>query len=264
VAQDEGVEVSTGTSTSISIERVFSYRLAEPYGKCLPTDISKIDFSQNDVLKFMYDDYIDGSYYQPIHKSIWLGPQWNWTLVYNQYFCLKMCYQKYLYSQCGCYDITIPFTPKKLSTYLENACTKSSEIECLRNRLHLFYNNENLFGPCYVKCPIECDHIEYQLEIFTSTYPTEWYANVLATNPKFNKIINRYFDVYNKTSISYVGNFASLRNAVARVNVFYRDLSFIQIDESPAMTFDLFLGALGGNLGLFLGKRKLFSSTSLY
>jgi hypothetical protein len=38
------------------------------------------------------------------------------------------------------------------------------------------------------------------------------------------------------------------------VNVYYDDLSYYLIDESPAMTFDLFLGSVGGNLGLFLGE----------
>jgi hypothetical protein len=44
-----------------------------------------------------------------------------------------------------------------------------------------------------------------------------------------------------------------MRNAVARVNIYYADLSFYEVDESAAMTSDTYLGSIGGTLGLFLG-----------
>jgi hypothetical protein len=47
-----------------------------------------------------------------------------------------------------------------------------------------------------------------------------------------------------------------LKNAVARVNVYYEDLRYTEVDETPALTVSLLLGTLGGNIGLFLGKNS--------
>jgi hypothetical protein len=87
----------------------------------------------------------------------------------------------------------------------------------------------------------------------TSNYPTEWYAAVLANSPGFNTLVNRYFSDYAKQNVTYIGNFSELQKAIAKVNVYYDDLSFNQVDERPAMTFDTFLGTVGGSLALFLG-----------
>jgi hypothetical protein len=164
-----------------------------------------------------------------------------------------MCFQKYLFERCGCYDITIPFTPKNEDYYVSNACISGTQLKCKNAKEYNFYSQQSLFGECYNDCPIECEQIKYDLKISTSTYPTEWYANLLASSTGFNTVINRYFNGYGKQNISYVGNFTQLRNAVAKLNVYYDDLSFAAVEDSPEMTFDVFLGIVGGNMGLFLG-----------
>jgi amiloride-sensitive sodium channel subunit delta len=253
MGQDVGIDVATGLNTNIAVQRTFTTHLSAPHGNCLPTDIAKINWNQNDVLKFMYDNYIDGSYYKPTNYSSWTTERWHWTLTYSQFFCLKMCFMKYLYENCKCYDIKVPLTPKNQDRYLERACVRGNEVDCMREKQRRFYSNAELFGPCYAKCPIECERIKYDLRVHTSTYPTEWYAELLNNSTAFNETINLYFDSINMTQISYAGNYEGLRSSVARINVYYEDLSYVSINETPAMTFDLFLGSLGGNMGLFLG-----------
>jgi hypothetical protein len=256
IALEQGIDVATGLNTNIAVIRTTLTHLAKPYGPCLPIDIDKITWTQNVHLKFMYDNYIDGSYfiglpnpYAPTQATV----NWNWTVIYSQFICLKLCYQKYLFEQCGCYDITIPMTPKNMVTYIASACTNGTQIGCLNAREQIFYSNSSLFGACYQNCPLECEQIEYDLKVTTSTYPTEWYGALLAQDSGFNAVVNRYFNSYGKVNITYAGNYTELKNAVAKINVYYDDLSFSQIDESPAMTFDVFLGLVGGNLALFLG-----------
>jgi hypothetical protein len=259
IAQEVGIEIATGHSTNIAVQRTVSSHLPAPYGDCLPnTDdeiATKINWTRNSVLKFMYDHYIDGSYYAflPNPETGHVGPKWNWTLTYNQFFCLKMCFQKYLYEQCGCYDITVPFTPKNKQTYVSKACISGVQLNCKSEKQRYFYSEQSLFGDCYANCPIECEQIKYDLKISSSSYPTQWYAAQLATDQRFNTVVNRYFNQYGKENITYVGNFSDLKNAVAKLNVYYDDLSYTKIDETPAMTFDIFLGSVGGNMGLFLG-----------
>jgi hypothetical protein len=255
IAQEVGIDCATGLVTNIAVQRTFSTHLALPYGPCLPTDISQINWNKNSILKFMYNNYFDGTYYSFLPNPVtgYVGANWNWTLTYSQFFCLKMCFQKYLFEQCGCYDITIPFTPKNQATYIANACISGTQLKCKSTKEYYFYSQYSLFGECYDKCPIECEQVSYNLKISTSTYPTEWYAAVLASATNFNTVINRYFNGYGKQNITYVGNYSELKNSIAKINVFYDDLAFGQVDETPAMSFDILLGIVGGNLALFLG-----------
>jgi hypothetical protein len=63
--------------------------------------------------------------------------------------------------------------------------------------------------------------------------------------------------VVNIPEINYNNDYASLKNSVARVNVFYEDLRYTVVDESPAITTVSLLGTIGGNVGLFLGKLEI-------
>jgi hypothetical protein len=260
IAQEVGIDVATGLATNIVVRKTESTFLGAPYSICLPTDINKIDWTKNSVLQFMYDNYIDGSYYAFLPNPVTniAAPNWKWTLTYSQFFCLKMCFQRYLFAQCGCYDITIPFTPKHKVDYTDNACISRTQLKCKDSKEYQFFSVHDLFGECYTSCPIECDQIKYDLKISTSSYPTEWYADQLAVNPAFNTLVNRYFTDYGVQNVTYVSNFTELQKAIAKVNVFYDDLSFTKTDEIPAMTFDMFLGTIGGSFALFLGNLKIF------
>jgi hypothetical protein len=255
IARETGIEVATGMNTNIQVKRTVMTHLGSPYDLCLPLDATQINWNQNAHLQFMYKNYIDGTYYAglPNPYTNVNTANWNWTQIYSQFFCLKMCFQKYIWEQCGCYDIVIPMTPKNQANYSANACASGTQISCLNNQEQIFYSDASLFGQCYTDCPFECYQIQYDLKVTTSLYPTEWYANVLASSPEFNAVTNRYFNAFGKANITYVGNYTALKNSVAKVNVYYDDLTFYQIDETPAMTFDTFLGTAGGTLGLFLG-----------
>jgi hypothetical protein len=106
---------------------------------------------------------------------------------------------------------------------------------------------------CYQNCPVECTEIRYDLTVSASTYPTEWYAQILTNNTKFNSVINAYFTLVNIPFINYTDNFLELKNSIACVNVYYEDLRYTEIDDSQAMDIISLLGIIGGNLGLFLG-----------
>ncbi len=148
----------------------------------------------------------------------------------------------------------MPQTPAVTEKYAQKACANVSEIACLENTESLFYEDADLVGECYIMCPVECVEIKYDMTVSASSFPTEWHAGVLTRNAKFNKLINMYFDWINLTTINYTNDYASLKNAVARVNVYYEDLRYTVVDESPAITVASLLGTIGGNIGLFLGK----------
>jgi hypothetical protein len=155
----------------------------------------------------------------------------------------------------GCYDLSLPKTPVVYDEYIKLACVNESQISCLRSYEIIFYKNASLVGKCYNLCPIECTEVQYDLAISSSTFPTEWYAQVLSNNTKFKRVINTYFKEAGVSSINYTDDYAGLKNTMARVNVFYAGLRYTQMKDSAAMTIDSLLGTMGGNLVLFLGKK---------
>lgn len=149
--------------------------------------------------------------------------------------------------------------------YAENACVNTSQIDCYSDAEQLFYSSSNLTGVCYVshwslsikfmtnwtikkeKCPIECNEVRYELKTSLSTYPSEWYASLLMKNRDFNSLINMFFQPIGVPYINY-SNYDTLVKTIARVNLFYEDMSYTQMDESPAMTFDTFLVSAASSL----------------
>jgi hypothetical protein len=104
IPEDIGIDVATGLSTNIGIKRTFTYHLPYPYTNCLPTDITKIDWTQNDFLQFMNDNFVKGQYYWTARGWPPGGDwTWNWTVSYSQSICVKLCFQMYLFKNCGKY-----------------------------------------------------------------------------------------------------------------------------------------------------------------
>jgi hypothetical protein len=229
---DYGVKVSTGQATDIVVKREFTNHLPAPYGPCLSNDITQVDWTRNDVLKFMKANFIDGNYYDNQGKS-----SWNITLQYSQYVCLKMCYQKLLFSMCACLDLTIVKSQKLVGYYAAMACANSTQIACMYTAKGTLYGSANMLSDCYDKCPIECNEINYELSTHTSLYPTVWYASVMTgNNSAFSTVFSAAFATAGVPNINYTNNYAGLMNSIAHVNVFYENLLYSQIDESPAMT----------------------------
>jgi hypothetical protein len=254
VPDDIGIDVSTGQATNIGITRTFTNHLPAPFTNCLPSDITQIDWTQNSILQFMYNNFVTGQYYWSTNMWPYAGNwTWNWTVSYSQSICVKLCFQNYLFQTCGCYDLTLPRSPQVSQLYVKYACVNSSQISCELNAQSTFFNNPSLIGNCYNNCPIECTEIKYDLAVSSSSYPTEWYANVLTNNTKFNTVINAYFASEHVPLINYSNNFFELKNAIARINVYYEDLRYTEIDDNQAMDVITLLGVIGGNLALFLG-----------
>jgi hypothetical protein len=102
VPEDNGIDAATGLATNIGIRRTFTNHLPVPYSNCLTTDITKIDWSRNEALQFMFNHFVDGQYYNTeagmSMAGVWI---WNWTVSYSQSICVKLCFQKYLFQACG-------------------------------------------------------------------------------------------------------------------------------------------------------------------
>jgi hypothetical protein len=102
IGQDMSVDVPKGQATNIGIRRIFTNHLPYPYSNCLPSDVSQIKWTQNEVLYFMYENFVSGQYYNT--GNFWEEAgnwTWDWTVSYSQSICVKLCFQRHLYLTCG-------------------------------------------------------------------------------------------------------------------------------------------------------------------
>ena len=78
---------------------------------------------------------------------------------YEQFNCVQLCFQKYLFETCSCYDITLPKANHLYEYYASKACKNVTQFKCLNQVKLDFYFNESLVGECYNKCPMECSKV---------------------------------------------------------------------------------------------------------
>lgn len=220
--KDEGINVPTGLQTDIVIKRTIISHLSSPYSNCLK---DPVDYTQNVILKTMLNNFTSA------------------TSVYKQSYCLKVCLQQYIINYCGCYDYSFPI----LNTTNLRGCFELNEIDCIRST-YLKYIKNNQDNYCYAMCPIECNEIQYDLQISTSSYPTEWYSNLMKNDMNFIELVNSTQPFRN-----YSLDYSFLKQNTLLVNVFYDKMLYTSISETPSMTVDTLIATFGGNLGLFLG-----------
>lgn len=133
----ESIFVSTGFSTDLVIEKVFTQRLGEPYNHCVKTID---DFQMNKTL------------YQLILDS---------NMTYSQQRCFKLCFDlDYLTNNpCNCtHNVNIGDVWLKCFIEKEkedlNGCTFKYKSE---------FNKLSLTDKCSHYCPLECDFDEYKV-----------------------------------------------------------------------------------------------------
>ena len=212
----EGVSVSSGMETNIGVEREFISRLGRPYSGCVDGTTSE-------------------SYDSPLYQAIFNTLD---QTVYRQKYCFKLCYQQSVVSLCSCYD---PQYPNAFPNSSLTVCQTTSQLFCMTNQQKVFETNgTNAFPNCTNNCPLECNSINYDLTLSTASYPTNFYLNWLLLQ---NTLTSKYSTKSNN----------SIQVSVAKINVFYNDMFYMSLTESPAITWDILLGTIGGTLGLFLG-----------
>lgn len=215
-----GLNIPTGFQTDLIVKRTFINHLNAPYSNCL-TD--PVDYKQNNILQIMMKNYTTA------------------TTVYQQSFCLKVCKQRYTISECGCYDLSFPM----LNSSNMRGCFEFEEIKCIyKTNLKFINNDQDTY--CYSQCPLECNELLFDFQATYSNYPTKWYADMLIVDSNFLQLINR---VAPNRTLSY----DYLKQNTLLLNVFYDKMQYLSSIESPAITIDMLVAIIGGNMGLFLG-----------
>ena len=133
---------------------------------------------------------------------------------YTQDFCVEQCFQKKVYQMCNC---TVSFIDSVFDA--KDMCENYEKMvirNCWFDIDDKFYTIKNIEKECIPLCPLECEKQSFDY-IFSV----------------------KKLDTQNENQ--------------AVVNIFYENLAFTEIEESPTICFANLISGIGGTLGLFLG-----------
>ena len=146
--------------------------------------------------------------------------------VYRQRDCFDLLLQRSIISYCGCYDLQYP------QLYDAAPCLNLKQLACSEISYLNFWNNKTDSS----ECPLECDFIDFDFSYSTSDFDA--YGMYLLYNKR---------EYYNDKELD------DFKKQTASINVYFSDLRYTEITESPSTTIiDLFAN-IGGTTGLFIG-----------
>lgn len=174
--------------------------------------------------------------------------QTNQLNVYQQDYCLKICEQHFTLAQCGCYSYSLKSLNISELAH-EEGCLTPSQIECFEQSNELFLNSDEI-DTCYVKCPLECNQVRYELKANSADYPSLFYANGFIANSNFYGT----YSLFDDGDPDYAGpTYEHMEQTALVVNVYYESDRIVEIWESPAQPLYSLVANVGGNFGLFTG-----------
>ena len=147
---------------------------------------------------------------------------------YRQKDCIFFCFQKRVILNCSCYNLYHP------RLFDATPCVSRRQVDCVDRQYGLFKSSE-IDEECLSQCPLECESIDYDLTISSAAYPTRNYF-------EFNK------DYFNGTR-----DFEELRSSLYKINIFYPNLGYVELEELPQTSVIDLLSNIGGTMGLYIG-----------
>ena len=200
--------MSTGQKSNVVVKRIFHAKLDQPYSDCL-ADSSSIS-SYNSAL-----------YQATINAA---SP----SVQYRQAYCFELCYQSRLLTKCRCSDASLQ-TINSSFRY----CTSEDDHDCAKAFAKKFYHNIN--QECSKECPLECSKVNYLTSISTADYPSYYYAQLLQRQEWF---MRKYE--------SNAANYSRIKSTILALNIYYDELSYININEMPELPIETLVGNIGG------------------
>ncbi|XP_035700289.1 degenerin deg-1-like [Branchiostoma floridae] len=150
---------------------------------------------------------------------------------YTYETCQHSCLQAALLDKCGCSD--------ELITINSTLCSVLNKTqECCRQEVRKRHEDGNLL----CNCRQSCEEDSYALWLSSSLWPSDRYVWYVLDNIHTRS---------RARNLPLSPN--ELRQNLARVHVYFRDLNYELINENPTYTEETLLSGLGGLLGLYVG-----------
>nr|KAI8749481.1 amiloride-sensitive sodium channel subunit alpha-like; partial [Biomphalaria glabrata] len=161
--------------------------------------------------------------------------------------CQKMCLLRQIYEKCTCLDTHYNYINVLMKFVDNKTCLTKEEINCM-TETKVSFNGDG--DSC--DCLNPCSEKAYDAYVSSRYWPNDEIAEVLVqdvcnTKPQYCSTLK------NKTSAQKRDNFLKL-------NIYYRDLNYEEINEEPDYDTYQVMSDFGGTIGLWLG----FSMLSLF
>ncbi|KAK3606183.1 hypothetical protein CHS0354_010824 [Potamilus streckersoni] len=167
----------------------------------------------------------------------------SYGINYTRQSCQLMCQAIKILETCGCYDDDGEELIRKSRARLNlKPCRNGPEIRC-RDKLNSEFEGKeqvcNCYNPCY--------EAQYSRSTGSRQWPTDEYAGVLLESlcEKDNTICQSF-----KTR--FTDQRSQSQNFI-KLNIYYADLNFEYIEETPQIEAGDFLANIGGVIGLWIG-----------
>ena len=120
--------------------------------------------------------------------------------------------------------------------------TKLEDYECVENQLKLFSSDD--MNECLAKCPLECTQSGLTpITVASYNFPSIEYSNAIKA-----ELASRLPNVSNQSDFSN-----ELYNNLVEFSVFYKSLTYTQVEEEIKMTLEDLVASIGSHMHLFLG-----------
>ncbi|VDK47512.1 unnamed protein product [Anisakis simplex] len=261
--EDKGFTISPGVMTSVGIKQMRISRMPLPYdgtdcgdlhGKTnLPSSwfVRKAHlFTIKDKAISSFIPYVLQPDFRKIHfvfrysKVLW-DAGYRDAVNYTTQACVKSCYQKRLVDDCGCVDPSFVTREDIREFFLDerlqpSACDVVLEqsLKCVRKSM----GNTTKSGVCERECPQSCHEQAYSARITTSLWPRASYYDRIKDSWK-NQI----------PSMETMQEAHEARTNLAKLEVYFEELNYESVVESPAQDVWMLLSTIGGTLGLYVG-----------
>ncbi|KGL75803.1 Amiloride-sensitive sodium channel subunit alpha, partial [Tinamus guttatus] len=167
------------------------------------------------------------------------GNDVNVTLLYNNSYtlqaCLHSCFQHIMVRKCGCGYYYYPLPPGA------EYCDYNKHPAWGHCFYQLYSRLRNHHLNCFDQCPKPCRESLYKVSAGTAKWPSvksqDWVRQAL-----------RHQNGYNSTSN---------RKDIAKVTIFYQQLNYKSVNESPLLSVNLLLSSMGSQWSLWFGSSVL-------
>ena len=143
---------------------------------------------------------------------------------YRQKDCFDLCMQQLVIEKCGCYFTA--FDNPNIFQNQTRPCLTVNDSFCMSNPVYQF----DTVKCASEYCPLECEFFEYDLTISSIISPTLNDYNSLNTSKPYEE----------------------WRTQFANIIIYFPQLEYTLIEETPAMTFSSLIANIGGSMGLIV------------
>ncbi|KAJ8022813.1 Amiloride-sensitive sodium channel subunit gamma [Holothuria leucospilota] len=151
---------------------------------------------------------------------------------YSIISCQKRCLLDAMRQNCGCVsEIYEDFNGTRLCSCRDDRCRQRMENLFTKNKLSC-------------ECPPPCNEILYNTQMSSSLWPARRYQDHL---------IEKLAAANDREAARVLQDPMAVRQNLVRVKVYFQELNYERVQQTPKHTIPTLFGAIGGIFGLYVG-----------